>query len=251
MARYSLKDWDAAIAAFQKSIAMRDESWEMFNVACVFALKGDKGQALVWLSRAVNHPKAIPQLLNVSDPDLESLRTDPQFQVLSEQLERLKAPCMFKPEARQFDFWIGEWDCFNPDGRKDGTSVIERFAGGCGILENWTDIFGGTGKSINFYDPADGKWFQYWIGQNGIPVRFAGTYSGGVMRYENAQSLPDGSKTITHLTFTELDADTVRQLSERSTDGGKTWTVNYNYKYVRRSKASASNSSPSLSSAVP
>jgi len=250
MARYSMKDWDAAIAAFQKSIAVRDESWEMFNIACAFALKGEKAQALTWLARAINHPKAIPLMLNLNDPDLQTLRGDPTFQALSEQLERAKAPCMFKDEARQFDFWIGEWDCFNPQGRQDGTSVIERFAGGCGILENWTGTFGGAGKSINFYDPVDGKWFQYWIGQNGVPIRLSGTFRDGAMRYESAQPLPDGSQSLIHLTFTKIDDDTVRQLSEASTNGGKTWTVNYDYKYVRKSRGSTSSSSPPMSQGV-
>src|SRR5947208_15236943 len=40
MSRYSLGEWDAAVVAFQKSITLRDEPLEIFNLACVFALKG-------------------------------------------------------------------------------------------------------------------------------------------------------------------------------------------------------------------
>ncbi len=238
MSRYSLGDWNGAIAAFQKGIALSNDPIESFNLACVFARKGDKDSALASLSKAVNHPKVNVQLLNLNDPDLQTLRGEPRFQTLVEQVERGKFPCMFTPEARQFDFWIGEWDCFNPDGRKDGTSIIERVAGGCGILENWTSTFGGSGKSINFYDAADRKWYQYWIGQNGVPLRLAGAFTDGAMHYEGKRTQPDGSQAPTRLTFARIDDDTVRQFSETSVDGGKTWKTDYDYKYVRKAKDS-------------
>ncbi|MEW6208480.1 MAG: hypothetical protein AB1631_08935 [Acidobacteriota bacterium] len=36
------------------------------------------------------------------------------------------------------------------------------------------------------------------------------------------------------LTFFNLGADRVRQFSERSTDGGKTWAVGYDFTYIRK-----------------
>ena len=43
-----------------------------------------------------------------------------------------------------------------------------------------------------------------------------------------------GVAKLTCLTFFNLDANTVRQLSEQSVDGGKTWTTVYDLKYVRK-----------------
>jgi hypothetical protein len=141
---------------------------------------------------------------------------------------------MYSAEARQFDFWIGEWDVFNPQGRHDGTSVVQSVSGGCGILENWTDSFGDTGKSINFYDTEAKKWFQYWIGQNGGPLRYSGEYRDRAIRYEGEVTGKNGNKVPARLTFFNIDANTVRQLAENSLDGGKTWTTLYDYKYVRK-----------------
>ncbi|HEY6242874.1 MAG TPA: hypothetical protein VIX17_02940 [Pyrinomonadaceae bacterium] len=62
--------------------------------------------------------------------------------------------------------------------------MIQQVAEGCGLLENWTDRFGTTGKSLNFYDSAVQKWNQYWIGANGVPSRYSGVYREGAMRYE-------------------------------------------------------------------
>lgn len=158
---------------------------------------------------------------------------------------RPKSPCMSSAEARQFDFWVGEWDAYGPQGRKGGTSVIERIANGCGILENWTNATdGGSGKSINFYDPRAGKWFQYWIGADGNPHRFSGTYKDGALRFEGEPYAQNGKKFITRLTFFDVDANTVRQLSEQSDDGGKTWSTVYDFKYVRRGPAGGAPANP-------
>lgn len=151
---------------------------------------------------------------------------------------RPTSPCMNRAESRQFDFWVGEWDAYNPQGAKGGTSVIERIANGCGILENWTNASGGgSGKSINFYDPQAGKWFQYWIGADGNPHRFSGEYRDGALRLAGEPYVKDGKRFITRLTFFNLDPNTVRQLSERSDDDGKSWSVVYDFKYVRRTQA--------------
>ena len=33
---------------------------------------------------------------------------------------KLNNPCMSRAESRQFDFWVGEWDAYNPQGPKAG-----------------------------------------------------------------------------------------------------------------------------------
>ena len=141
---------------------------------------------------------------------------------------------MYSAEAKQFDFWVGEWDVFNPQGQKNGTSVIQKIANGCGVLENWRDIFGNEGKSINFFDNGTSKWYQYWIGSAGGPARYSGVYSDGALRYEGEPIVVNGVRTLRRLTFFNLDANTVRQFSEASSDDGKTWQTVYDFKYVRK-----------------
>jgi hypothetical protein len=53
------------------------------------------------------------------------------------------------------------------------------------------------------------------------------------MRFEG-DSIANGKKVLNKLTFFKLDENTVRQLAESSADEGKTWTVNYDFKYVRK-----------------
>lgn len=231
MSRFSLRQFEAAIAAFQKNIAITRNPSAMYNVACAFARLNQKEKAMEWLDKAVTNNLSPFTDIN-ADEDLASLRGDPRFKELATSLDKKRRPCMYSASAREFDFWIGEWDVFNPQGQKAGTSVIQQIAEGCGVLENWTSSIGGAGKSINFFDPASAKWYQYWIGANGVPNRYEGTYRDGAMRYEGEKSA--AGNALTRLTFFNLDSNTVRQLAENSTDNGKTWTVVYDFKYVRK-----------------
>lgn len=232
MSLHSLGKYEQAIAAFEKNVAIAQNPNAMYNIACGYARLNNSEKAFEWLEKSLNGGAA-PFVSLETDDDLANLRKDARFKAMSELAERKKKPCMFSAEARQFDFWLGDWEVFNPAGQKVGTSAIQMFAGGCGVLENWTNTVGGDGKSINFYDSASGKWYQYWMGQDGGALRYAGNFSDNAMRFEG-ESVANGKKTLNKLTFFKLDENTVRQLAESSADEGKTWTVNYDFKYVRK-----------------
>jgi tetratricopeptide (TPR) repeat protein len=235
MSQFSLKQYERAIAPFEKAIEISNNPVAMYNLACVYALLNQKEKAFEWLEKALASKQAIRFANFAADADFENLRADERFKKLSDVTERKTKPCMFSPEARQFDFWIGKWDVFNPQGQKVGESVIENVSVGCGILENWSaGLGGGSGKSLNFYDSVAGKWFQYWMGGNGVPQRYSGSFKDGAMRYETEGAAPDGKKIMSRLSFFNLDANTVRQLAENSSDEGKSWQILYDFKYVRK-----------------
>lgn len=74
------------------------------------------------------------------------------------------SPCTLETgPARDFDFWIGEWEVVNPQNDQvQGRNVITRREGGCLLLEDWTGTAGGTGLSMNFYEPDREHWRQVW-----------------------------------------------------------------------------------------
>ena len=45
---------------------------------------------------------------------------------------------------------------------------------------------------------------------------------------------PTGLALYRHLQFFKLREDGVRQFSQGSTDGGKTWSMEYDFTYVRK-----------------
>lgn len=235
LSRFSLKQFDSAISAFEKNISLTKNPSAMYNVACAYARLNQKDKAIEWLEKAVGNNLS-PFTNIAADQDLAGLSAEPRFKDLVVTLDKKRRPCIYSESARQFDFWVGEWDVLNPQGQKAGTSNIQQIADGCGLLENWTGTLGGSGKSINFYDPATARWYQYWMGANGIPSRYEGIYKDGAMRYEGEQASA-GNKIRTRLTFFNLDPNTVRQLAEQSADDGKTWTTTYDFKYVRKKSA--------------
>ena len=77
-----------------------------------------------------------------------------------------KLPCS-KPEFRQFDFWIGEWEAFGVNGKKGGDSKISLILDSCIILEEWTSAgvqqgLRYAGKSFNTWNAASKQWQQTW-----------------------------------------------------------------------------------------
>jgi hypothetical protein len=72
-------------------------------------------------------------------------------------------------EARQFDFWIGDWDAHWGDGAR-GTNIIRAVLDDAVILENF-DGRPGTpllGMSVSVYNAALGKWQQTWVDNQGV-----------------------------------------------------------------------------------
>lgn len=146
-------------------------------------------------------------------------------------------PCD-RAESHQFDFWLGDWNVVGTKSKTPaGTSHIERTIGNCAIWENWTSLgtSGYTGKSYNAYDPNLKRWEQFWVDNAGDTIYFYGNLREGVMDfYTDEIPQPDGTRLKRHLQFFNLGPDTVRQFSQGSKDGGKTWTVEYDLTYSRK-----------------
>ncbi len=58
----------------------------LYNVACAYALAGDVEQGIRYLEKSIRIGQAYREWIE-HDSDLDSLRADPRFQTLLEQLE--------------------------------------------------------------------------------------------------------------------------------------------------------------------
>lgn len=231
----------------------------MYNIACVYSLKGNVDKAFQWLQRAhdsgFNNPGQLRQ-----DSDLDNIREDPRFEDyisggVSAPGTNIPGPTVMRsddekseslsddshldwasrPVRRQFDFWVGEWDAINGEGKKVGTNIITRRENGNILHESWTSADGSTGQSINYFDPADKKWKQVWVSEKGGVVYYAGNFTDGAMRYEGDNIKADGTKIHTVCTLTPLEDGRIHHLIRHTTDEGKTWTTYFDAHYVPRS----------------
>lgn len=174
-----------------------------------------------------------------SEHDFDPIRSTTAFQKTLAAVEAARYPCRSMPEAHQFDFWIGQWDVIPwnaplPPGQKPGFNDVHPILENCVVLENWTAGVGGEGKSMNFYDTNIHKWRQVWMGDGGGALDYTGEFRDGAMRFAGWTLGPNNTRVEQKLTFFPVAKDTVRQLFEASSDGGKTWTVTFDGKYIRR-----------------
>lgn len=233
MSLHAMGQYDQAVSALRRAVEITKRPAMMYNLAAALARSNHKDEALEWLFNSLNRGFAPGSSLG-AEADFFNLHDEPRFKEASALADKIARPCMLKPEHRQFDFWIGEWNVFNPGGDQVGTSSILNVAEGCIILENWTNMQGQTGKSLNAYNSAKGKWQQTWVGYDGGVLELAGEYKDGAMRYTGETLDSAGKKTLEKLTFFNLSAERVRQVWEQSTDEGKTWVVVFDGLYVRR-----------------
>mgnify|MGYP000920413761 FL=1 len=82
---------------------------------------------------------------------------------------------------------------------------------------------------------ADGAWHQIWTDSSGGLLQMTGGIEGGAMRMQTTEPTSWGDDTpgLQRITWTPNPDGSVRQHGERSADGGKTWTTNFDLTYRR------------------
>jgi len=81
-------------------------------------------------------------------------------------------PCA-APEYRQFDFWIGDWNVYGPDGSLAGTNDVTRELDGCVLQEHW--VAAGP-------PPQRGSSFNTWERSRDGGVTWAVVFDGTYVR---------------------------------------------------------------------
>jgi hypothetical protein len=140
------------------------------------------------------------------------------------------------PVHHDFDFWIGEWDVFGPDGTLAGSNSITREEYGCLLLERWTGATGITGQSYNFYDPSTDKWRQVWVSAGAV-IDYTGKLDDtGAMRLEGTITYRAGQPPAPFRGEWTPNADgTVTQHFTQQDPATGEWTDWFTGKYVRKS----------------
>mgnify|MGYP002624085850 CR=1 FL=1 len=231
---HNLEKFADAIPAFEKADVLGFASARArFNLARALARLGKNDDSFQWLEKATGAGFSQVQLLK-TDADLASLRSDARFATIVEKADRNARPCEYNPDCRAFDFWIGEWEVFMPNGQKAGENRIEKTVNGCVLLENWTSDNGGTGKSMNYYDAAAKKWKQLWVDGGGGHMAYEGVFKDGALHFEGYQIQANGNKSLFKMIFTPQENGDVRQYIEQSLDGGKTYQVWFDGMYKKK-----------------
>lgn len=234
---FNLGRIDAASVAYEKALALDATSARaIVGVARVAIARGDTKKAMAGLTRAANAQIPVLQFVRISTGFDALVAKDPEFAKFIDAMR----PCG-GAEYRQFDFWLGEWDVFNPSGQKIGANSITSINDGCVVLESWRDARGGTGNSFNFYESKTKRWHQFWVSSNGnsAPLSAAadGTpmpMSGGLVNGAMVLQSPPNVKPLNRWTWSKIEGGKLRQHAEQSNDDGKTWQTVFDGTYVKR-----------------
>lgn len=239
LANFNLGRIDAASAAYEKAVALDPASARgIVGVARVAIARGETKNAIAALTRARDANIPVGQFIRTSTGYDALVKKDPEFAKFVDTLR----PCA-GAEYRQFDFWLGEWDVFNPAGQKIGRNVITSTNDGCVVYEDWRDARGGTGNSFNFYESKTKRWHQFWVASTGnsTPLSAApdGTpmpMSGGLVNGAMVLQSPAGVKPLNRWTWSKVEGGKLRQHAEQSDDGGATWRTVFDGTYVKASR---------------
>jgi hypothetical protein len=164
--------------------------------------------------------------------------------------ERVMAPperalsAFSEDPARQFDFWIGDWDVNLRMLQDDLTfedSVSARariygILGGKAILELW-DSQPIKGYSLRYYDPAAEDWALWlaWPGQNRSGVSgLRGGFRHGRGEFASSYVKPDGERITQRYSFNDITPFSLRWDDRYSNDGGKSWIDSWVMEWSRR-----------------
>jgi hypothetical protein len=138
--------------------------------------------------------------------------------------------------ARQFDFWLGEWDCtWEKDGVEHvGTNSVYADLGGCVLVENFDGrpSLDFQGLSFSVYDREAGCWKQTWVDSEGGYLDFAGSFENGVMELRRNGDV-DGAPAVFRMRWENIEPNSLDWSWQRSVDGGETWTTLWAIEYSR------------------
>ncbi|MCO6511946.1 MAG: hypothetical protein J5I65_14265 [Aridibacter famidurans] len=147
-------------------------------------------------------------------------------------------PCESE-SSKEFDFWLGTWDLEwkSAEGAvQKGTNEITKILGGCVVRESFD---GGKdmplkGQSYSMFDSVSGKWKQTWVDNQGSYLDFTGGMEEGKMVLSRSFTNRAGKPMMQRMVFFNISKDVLEWNWESSADGGKTWTLAWHIKYLRR-----------------
>jgi len=146
------------------------------------------------------------------------------------------SPCETDSAFRRLDFWVGDWDVYDPSGALAGRSVLEKILKGCAISVDWHEADGsGEIREIFFYEKARKTWRQVWISDAGPTKerRSVGDGPDGALRFVGEVLQVDGRSHLDRSTVTAAGEGRVHQAIEISNDGGATWKTVFTGEYRR------------------
>lgn len=135
-------------------------------------------------------------------------------------------PLVESAETHYYDFWVGRWGVAK-DGPVDpaGTTFSVTRGVHAGALE---ESWGGAlpARAFRTWDKTAGRWMHVWISQNGLFQVWEGRKVGADW-YMLKEFDINGDRYLSRQAILPAGPGRAVRISERSSDGGKTWQLRF------------------------
>lgn len=233
---HMLKKYDDALATYLRVSQFdgRPRQWANYNIAAVYALKGEKQMALDYLQDAVEcgYRQRDQETPVIEDPDFKSIVDDPEFRRLAE----LTKPVSKRGAYRQLDFLIGQWTLSSETFSRVGSASLDEKSEGYAIVGDCVDDTQRISSTmLFFYDPELMKWHFTWLTDQGSVTQMTGSSTeDNTFLFEGEQVTADGRHFGARCTLEEVDNGSFTFLFETSADGRTNWNTAFRANFVRR-----------------
>lgn len=149
--------------------------------------------------------------------------------------------------ARQFDFWVGEWDIKNRMFQSEdigwfiwpSQAIIESAAGGDAIVEFWNsldELHDIIGFSMRWYDEEAEEWLIVlnWPQESGSFSRMVGKFEDGVGEFYSPGFWEEERFRGFRYTFSKVTPTSLQWDQAYTEDGGETWKTTWIMEWMRR-----------------
>ena len=119
-------------------------------------------------------------------------------------------------QHKAFDFWIGDWEVTDTEGKVVGTNSISKAQDSCVLVEDWKSSNGTfTGGSTSFFNKLSGEWEQLWIDNGGSHLHLKGNRTADQMILVSDEIPREDKEAYRNRIIWTLNQDgSVRQLWE-------------------------------------
>ncbi|MEO5626389.1 MAG: hypothetical protein ABIQ70_10320 [Dokdonella sp.] len=145
-----------------------------------------------------------------------------------------RTPGCAEPERHELDFWLGDWDTFEPEGplgKSQARAHVDSILAGCALHELYEQTDGLIGDSFLGYDSITRKWQQTWLTNFGAYMFLTGSFKDGTLTLEGTSHTK--TRDIPSRITWKAEKGGVRETGVMSLDGGKTWVPAFDVLFLR------------------
>lgn len=217
-----------------------------YLLAKAYYLSGDKTNGNDMFKRLVADGGGFGYYRRIqNDAKLKDVVAISETDPVAEGLKKNSFPCMYDPNFRQLDFFIGMWDVYLKTGpnadytQKVATDSVVQSEGACSLIEYFEMTVPPNnfhGRSFSFYDGTAKIFRHNWAGQGGDVWNYELVKRDGNFTQLIAKAVErNGGTRIRRFSMTyDPEAQTIHQFIENSFDEGKTWQPDWDAMFKKR-----------------